>query len=340
VVTGPYGSSDKTGPRFTLASQAQLDALRQRLLVINPNSPTQALISLGFTGIDPSKSLVVWMDSPGWSDNNNPPSDYHPEAYTYRLNDGETTKINTAKDFTSYPYLMTLPFPGAAEQDPNNPLLASGRPGTLSVQSASATQLQALALNNPVSSGGTFTVSGKSRTVPVQTVTRASDDVTGDVVWTSSNPSVAEVSNLDGSQGQILWHPDSALSPVTFMAALQGQAASLTVNPPSPLAPATLQGIQVLPTNLLYGLPARNEYFHATGFYSDQRAVNLDNQVIWSVVDSVSNQTIPPAQAGFITSEPNLLVISSQLTSPRLTVQATLGNLTGSAQIEVPIVSP
>ncbi|MBT9583309.1 hypothetical protein IV102_08160 [bacterium] len=343
VITGPYGSKytlkgGVQGPAFRVATQAQLSALRDRLRSVNPGSPVQALIQLGFQGLDSTKNdLVVWMDSPGWSDNNNPPSAYHPEAYTFKFSDGSTNKINTGKDYTNYPYLMTLPFPGAAEVDPSNPLLGSGLPGNLSVQSTSPTQLQALALQNPVTSGGNFTVGGNSHSVALTTVTRATDDVTADVVWTSSNPTVADISNLDGSQGLLTWHPNSPLGPVTFTASLLGKTGSLTMNPPNPLPPATLTGILVLPANLLYGLPARNEYFHATGFYSDQTAVDLDSQVTWTVVNTVNGQPIPPSQAGFTTTQPNLLVITNTLTTGNLTVKAALGNQVGSAAIEVPV---
>ena len=245
VITGPYGYKYPSfgqvqGPAFRVATQTQLNGLRQRLQEINPSSPVQALIQLGFQGLDASKNdLVVWMDSPDWSDTSDPPSAYHPEAYTFKFSDGSTNKINTSKDSTNYAYLMTLPFPGAAENDPTNPLLGSGLPGSLSVEVSSPTQLKALALQNPVTSGGTFTIGTKSHTAPVTTVTRAQDDVSGDVVWTSSNPAVADISNLDGSQGQITWHPNSPLGPVTFTASLLGKTDSLVLNPPNPLAPAT-----------------------------------------------------------------------------------------------------
>lgn len=341
IVTGPYGSKSSSGTRFMVASKAQLDGLRNRLRGATPpvGNPTQTLAKLGFKGVT-GTDLKVWMYSP---DYNMGFGKQDPHAFTYDLNTGNTDKLNTFDNPATYPYLVALPFPGAAETSPLTPLLSSGKPGTLAIQAVSPTQLKAVATNNPVTSGGTFSAGGSTQSVPVTTVVRASDDVTQAVRWSSSTPEVADISNLDGSQGLITWHPNvnGGLKPVTFTASFLGAtSATLVVNPPNPAPTAQLVSIQVLPSNLLYGLPARNEYYQATGFYSDQTAVNLNSQVTWSVVGTNGNTPIPSSQAGFTTNEPNLLVISPTLATSQLTVRATLGGVTGSAAIEVPVQNP
>lgn len=336
--TGPYGGSSAP---FTLPNKAQLDSLRYRLHAINSGNPTAAMPTLGFQNVPKVSDLEVWYVK----DSSASPEDYAAgcNGTYYLMNSGDTKDDNICSHpGKTHAYLLVLPFPGPAEKVPSNPLLTTGVPGTMTIQATSSSQLQCLASNSPITSGGTFTVGGKGYSHPIVTVYRTSDDLTGDVTWTSSNNNVADISNLDGEQGQITWHPNvpGGLVPVTFTAKFGAQSASLTVNPPNPAPTATLTSIQVLPTNLLYGLPARNEYYHATGFYDDDTALNLDSQVTWSVVATADGSPIPPAQAGFTTSQPNLLVISPTLATSQLTVRATLGGVTGTAPIEVPIPNP
>lgn len=350
IVTGPYGSASVNGRQFMLPTQQQLDSLRHRLQAINPSSPTQALTTLGFTGLAAgTTNLEVWTYSSSFA-SYYCSTGFAQYVYTYYMNSGDTKKASPCDPGTKHNYLLVLPFPGPAEQSASNPLLANGLPGTMTVQTISPTQLRCTATNSTISSGGTFTVGTQSHSAPASHVTRASDDISANVVWTSSNLRVADISNLDRTTnqqgqlvtqpGQITWHPDApgGLVPVTFTAAYGSNSASLTVAPPSPAPTAQLVSIQVMPTNLLYSYPPRNEYYHATGFYDDETAVNLDTLVTWSVVSTTDGSPIPPSQAGFITSVPNLLILSNTLATSQLTVQATYQGVTGSAVIEVPVL--
>ena len=346
-----YGSLQLPN-RFQPATKAQLDALRRRLLAINPSAPVAALATLGFdfatNGVVVNNNkLHVWMYETDKHGN-------RVEGAYYRLEDGST---DTTKQLSTAAYasLQTLSFPlQDVEDNPSTPLLGSAVPalpsGNLSilVDAWGANTMQALANSTPILGGGSFSVNGKGYSVPVGTATRGQYDVTDYVVWTSSNPSAAEISNLaDGTAGNITWHPANVVpgsTQVTFTATVFNQpgpqvSASVTLTAASSLPAApTLQSIVVLPDNLLYGLPARNEYYQATGFYSDQTAVDLSNQVSWSVVDTTTGAAVPSAQAGFTTSQKNLLVINSNaLQSPNLTIKATLGGVTGSANVQVPI---
>ena len=351
--SGTYGTLQLPN-RFQPATKAQLDALRQRLLAMNPSAPVAALTTLGFdlatNGIVVNNNkLHVWMYETDKNGNR------VAGAY-YRLEDGSTDHVKSSDlDKTAYPSLQTLSFPlQEVEDNPSTPLLGSAVPalpsGNLSilVDAWGANTLQALANSTPILGGGNFVVNGKGYSVPVGTTTRGQYDVTDYVVWSSSNPSAAEISNLaDGTAGNVTWHPANVVpgsTQVTMTATVFNQPGSpvstsvpLTAASSLPAAP-TLLSIVVLPDNLLYGLPARNEYYQATGFYSDQTAIDLSNQVSWSVVDTNTGAAVPSAQAGFTTSQKNLLVVNSNtLQSPNLTIKATLGGLTGSANVQVPI---
>ena len=347
---GPYGGS--AVGYFQPATKAQLDALRQRLLAINASAPVAALATLGFdfatNGIVVNNNkLHVWMYETDKHGN-------RVEGAYYRLEDGST---DTTKQLSTaaYPSLQTLSFPlQVVEDNPSTLLLGSAVPGiapgnlSILVNPGGANTMQALANSTQISGGGSFTVNGKPQSVPVGTATRGQFDVTSYVVWSSSDPGAADISNLDdGTAGNITWHPANVTpgqTQVAFTATVFNQpgtpvsaSRALTAASSLPAAP-TLQSIVILPDNLKYGLPARNEYYLATGFYSDQTAVDLSNQVAWSVVDTTTGTPVPSAQAGFTTTQPNLLVINSNtLKTPNLTIQATLGGVNGIANVVVPI---
>lgn len=369
TVTGPYGNSTVTttwvaknpggnpviygppapnGSNFWVATQTELESLYHRLNAIRNKNPqqyktnTEAMQALGWKGVGNITELKVWMYSSSYSNYTN---ELSLDAYTFDLNTNKTTKHNTATDHDPYHYLICLPFPGPAEKSPFNPLLANSAPGSMVVtvdSQTNPTQLTATATNSVVQSGGQFTSDNTAFDVKVQKVTRPSDDVTQDVAWYSNSPTVADVSNLVDSKGQITWHPNVAggLTPVNFTASFLGQpSATLTVNPPSVPPVASLVRIEILPTNLLYGRPPANginELFHATGFYSDQTAVNLDAQVNWSVISTGSqNVTVPAQQAGFTTTTPNLLVINPSLQTPNISVQANYQGVSAQAPLVV-----
>lgn len=99
-------------------------------------------------------------------------------------------------------------------------------------------------------------------------------DITNSVLWTSSNPSVATISNASGSYGSAA---GVAPGTVTVIAAFAGQVgvASLTVTD------ATLSAITINPPSPIINLGDRQQ-FSATGKFSDGTTENLSQQVIWT----------------------------------------------------------
>jgi hypothetical protein len=99
-------------------------------------------------------------------------------------------------------------------------------------------------------------------------------DITSSVLWTSSNPSVATISNASGSYGSAT---GVAPGTVTVIAAFAGQVgvASLTVTD------ATLSAITINPPSPIINLGDRQQ-FSATGKFSDGTTEDLSQQVIWT----------------------------------------------------------
>ena len=99
-------------------------------------------------------------------------------------------------------------------------------------------------------------------------------NLTNSVLWTSSNPLLATMSNVSGSFGQA---EGVAPGPVTITAAFSGivGVASLTVSD------ATLNSIAIKPLNPSIALGAHQQ-FTAMGTFSDGSTEPLTGQVAWT----------------------------------------------------------
>jgi len=102
-------------------------------------------------------------------------------------------------------------------------------------------------------------------------------DITSSVLWTSSNPAVATMSDASGSFGQAA---GVAPGTVTVIAAFSGQVgvSSLTVTD------ATLNSITIKPASATITLGSP-QGFSATGTFSDGTTEDLGSQVTWSSSD-------------------------------------------------------
>nr|MCU0584942.1 Ig-like domain-containing protein [Desulfobacterales bacterium] len=110
-------------------------------------------------------------------------------------------------------------------------------------------------------------------------------DLTKNVTWGSTNPSVASVSNADGSDGLAT---ALAVGSTSVSATLGSVSASTILT----VTAATLVSIRVEPADAVTALDVSLE-FTATGLYSDGSTQDLTQCVTWSstdpVVASVSN---------------------------------------------------
>jgi trimeric autotransporter adhesin len=100
-------------------------------------------------------------------------------------------------------------------------------------------------------------------------------DVTKDVLWTSSNESVATISNANPSQGVA---STTNVGETTVTAALNGLSSSTTLTVTS----ATLVSIAVTPVPTAILPSGLTLQFTATGTFSDGSTSNITDQVTWS----------------------------------------------------------
>jgi uncharacterized protein YjdB len=102
----------------------------------------------------------------------------------------------------------------------------------------------------------------------------SSQDLTGAVTWTSSNSSVATVSDATSTRGQA-----TGITPgtSTISAVFGGQVGMATLT----VTNATLTGLSISPTSGNIALGTAQTYV-ATGTFSDGTTANLSTQAIWS----------------------------------------------------------
>jgi trimeric autotransporter adhesin len=183
----------------------------------------------------------------------------------------------------------------------------------LTVTAASLVSLGVTPANSSIAKGL------KSQFTAIGTYTDNSTQVlTAQVMWNSSDPTVATVSNASGYEGL-----GTALAPgsVTISASLGGTTVSTVLT----VTPATLVSIGVTPANpsIANGLTS---LFIATGVYTDNSTQNLTASVAWTSSDptiaSISNAS---ASHGVVTS----------VSPGSVTIRAASGSVSGSTGLTV-----
>ena len=188
----------------------------------------------------------------------------------------------------------------------------SGSTG-LTVTAASLVSLGVTPVNSSIAKGL------KPQFTAIGTYTDNSTQVlTAQVLWSSTDPSVATVSNASGYEGL-----GTALTPgsVTISATLGGTSGSTVLT----VTPATLVSIGVTPANpsIANGLTGQ---FMATGVYTDNSTQNLTASVAWTSSDptiaSISNAS---ASHGIATS----------VSPGAVSITAATGGVSGSTGLTV-----
>src|SRR2546428_140754 len=139
-------------------------------------------------------------------------------------------------------------------------------------------------------------------------------DLTTQVTWSSSNNTMATISNAGGSQGLAT---SVAAGTTTITATLGGVSGSTTLT----VTNATLSTITVTPTNPSIANGTTRQ-FTATGTYSDFTTQDLTTQVTWS---SSNPAFATIGSAGLATS----------VAAGTTTITATLGGVSGSTTLTV-----
>lgn len=146
----------------------------------------------------------------------------------------------------------------------------------------------------------------------------STQDLTGQVTWGSSDPSVASVSSAAGSNGRA---GALAVGPATVSASFDGVTGSTELT----VTEAALVSIQVTPENP--SLPkGTTRQLTATGLYSDNTTQDLTGQVTWATSDpSVASVSNAAGTNG----------LASALTAGPADVIAALGTVYGAASLTV-----
>lgn len=146
----------------------------------------------------------------------------------------------------------------------------------------------------------------------------STEDLTAAVTWTSSDETIAVLSNASGSQGLA-----TSLAPGT--ATIKATLGNIAMSTVLTVTDATLVSLEITPSTptLPKGLP---QQFFATGIYSDDTSQDLTTQATWSSSDpaiaAISNAA---ASQGLATS----------LLPGTTTISATMAGMTGSTTLTV-----
>src|SRR5208337_3216533 len=146
----------------------------------------------------------------------------------------------------------------------------------------------------------------------------STQDITASVTWSSSNASVATISNAAGSNGQVT---PVAAGNTTITAASGSISGSTTLT----VSSATLVSIAVTPANSGIALKT-TEQFRATGTFSDNSTQDITASVTWSSSNaSVATISNAAGSKGQVTS----------VATGNTTITATLGSISGSTTLTV-----
>ena len=149
------------------------------------------------------------------------------------------------------------------------------------------------------------------------------------VVWSSSSPSIASVSNAAGSSG-IVNSQSAGTTTITASIGSVYASTQVTVTPP-------LVSLSVSPSNPSVTLNSPQELqLTATGIYSDGSSQNLTANVTWSTSNSsVARVVTSPAVPGVSSPIPVEYVAVAPFAAGTANITATLGNVTGSTSVTV-----
>ena len=148
-------------------------------------------------------------------------------------------------------------------------------------------------------------------------------DLTASATWSSSDASVASISNAPGSQGSATGRAIGSANITATLDGLSG-ATALTVTP------ATLVSLSVDPTNPSIALGLGRQ-FTATGIFSDYTVQDLTASAIWSSSD--------PSVA-LISNMAGSMGMAISLTTGPTTITASLGSISGTTILTVTPATP
>ena len=205
------------------------------------------------------------------------------------------------------------------------PTMVGSRTGTLTVTDSGNNSPQTVSLSGTGSTAGLLSIAvtpsnpsfGAGATQQFYATGTFSGgstyDLTRSVVWSSTSPTVATISNVAGTQGLAT----ASVAGTTTIKAVSGKISGSTLLTVSP----SLLSIKVTPTASSIAL-GTGQQFTATGNYSDGSTQNLTNAVIWS---SSATNVATINGAGLATT----------VATGTTTINATSGSVTTSTTLSV-----
>ncbi|TGK33751.1 hypothetical protein EHQ12_17150 [Leptospira gomenensis] len=128
----------------------------------------------------------------------------------------------------------------------------------------------------------------------------SSQNLTTQVVWASSNTSVAAIDNASGNQGKVTTLQPGAVNITASFGTVVSDPSILTVTA------AALTEISIAPTPSLNIAKGLSSNFTATGYYTDGTSENLTSQVVWISSDtSVATASNASGMNGKVTAVQN-----------------------------------
>lgn len=184
---------------------------------------------------------------------------------------------------------------------------------TLTITPAVLVSLAVTPTNPSIAKGTTqqFTATGTFSDNTTQNLTTAA-------LWSSSDASIADISNAAGSHGLAT---AAAVGSATITSAAGGVSGSSTLT----VTPATLGSISITPANPSIAKGTKQQ-FNATGSYTDGSTQNLTATVVWSS----SNTTVAT-----IGNAAGSYGLATSLATGPTTITAASGTVSGTATLTV-----
>ncbi len=184
---------------------------------------------------------------------------------------------------------------------------------TLTVTSATLVSIQVTPTNRSISKGTTQLITATGIYSDNST-----QDLTTQVTWSSSDASVASISNAAGTNGLAT---SLAVGSTVIGAALGNVSGATTLN----VTAAALVSIEVSPTDP--SIPkGTTQQFVATGIYSDNSTQDLTAQVIWSSSDT---------SVAYIGNAADSSGLATSVATGSAVIKAALGSVSGTTTLGV-----
>lgn len=142
-------------------------------------------------------------------------------------------------------------------------------------------------------------------------------DITNSVTWSSSNSSIADVSNEAGSRGLAVAHAIGSVKITAISGSISGFTTLTVTN-------AELVSVSISPINSTLGIGTKQQ-FTAMGAFTDNTLQDITKSVTWSSSNNSVATISNAADKGLATT----------VAAGTATISATLGNIVGSASLTV-----